>query len=164
VALVTVPVTFAPVKEVKPEPLPVITPEPVFNVPDTFTPVPVIIKVVLPTAVMFTLPFAAGIATFEFPFACVPNKLPTKVVAVMALFAIFALIPVTFSSATLPLADVEVPAKYTVVFTDVLLNTAAAFVAEVALVAVPDNEPTNVVAVILLFAKFALMPDTVFNA
>jgi hypothetical protein len=110
--------------------------------------------------------FCSNAAAFvaDVALVAVPLNEPTNVVAVMALFAMLALMPVTFSSATFPLAEVDVPAKYTVVFTDVLLNTAAAFVAEVALVAVPLNDPTNVVAVILLFAKFALIPDTVFNA
>ena len=38
-----------------------------FNVPVMFAPVPVITRVVLPTAVMLTLPSAEGIATLEFP-------------------------------------------------------------------------------------------------
>ena len=69
--------------------------------------------------------------------------------------------PVTFSRATLPFAEVAVPNRYTVAPVDVLLSTAVALVA---VAAVPLSVPTNVVAVIALFAKLALMPDTVFNA
>ena len=45
-------------------------PVPVFNVPATFTPVPVTTRIfALPTAEILTLPFAAGMLTFELPFA-----------------------------------------------------------------------------------------------
>ena len=40
-----------------------------FNVPATFAPVPVTTTIfALPTAEILTLPFAAGIFTFELPF------------------------------------------------------------------------------------------------
>ena len=44
-------------------------PVPVLNVPATFTPVPVTTSMLaLPTALMLTLPFAAGILTLLLPF------------------------------------------------------------------------------------------------
>ena len=77
VANATAPETLAPVSELNPEPLPVIMPAPVFNVPATLTPVPVTTRILaLPTALMLTLPFATGMFTFELPFACGPSKLP----------------------------------------------------------------------------------------
>ena len=48
-----------------------------FSVPATFTPVPVATSIfALPATDKLMLPFAAGILTFEFPFACGPIKLP----------------------------------------------------------------------------------------
>ena len=104
VALDTVPVTLAPAKEVKLAPDPTnklaettfapvrFPPVPdvtilaavklpvAFNVPATLTPVPVTINILaLPAALILTLPFAAGILTFEFPFANTPTKLPDVV-------------------------------------------------------------------------------------
>ena len=125
-----------------------------FNVPEIFAPVPVTTRVVLPTAVKLIFPFAVGILTFELPFACEP----VNVVAVMVFDAKFAVIPVTILSALLPLLDEVTPARYTVELVEVLVCTAAALVAEVALVAVPLNAPTNVVAVIELLLKLALIP------
>ena len=63
--------------------------------------------------------------------------------------------PETILSEVLPFEDDVVPARYTVVPVEVLVWTAAAFVAEVA---VPDNAPTKVVAVMLAFPKLALIP------
>ena len=82
VAKLTAPVTLAPVNELNPLPLPVIIPAPVFNVPATLTPVPVITIMVLPTAVKFMLPFTAGIFTLLLPLACGPSKLPPVILAV----------------------------------------------------------------------------------
>ena len=56
-------------------PVVLILPLPVFNVPDTFTPVPVIVIVVLPAAAIVTLLFAVAIYTLLFPFANAPMKL-----------------------------------------------------------------------------------------
>ena len=64
--------------------MPVITPEPVFNVPATLTPVPVITIIVLPTAVKLMLPLLAGMFTLLLPFACDPNILPNVPFAVTA--------------------------------------------------------------------------------
>ena len=48
-------------------PVVLILPLPVFNVPDTLTPVPVIVIVVLPTAAMVTFPLAVATLTLLFP-------------------------------------------------------------------------------------------------
>ena len=124
------------------------------RLPAMFAPVPVTTSVVLPTAVILTLPFAAGMLTLLLPFA----RVPLKVVAVIVFDAKLAVIPVTILSALLPFELEVTPARYTVFVVDVLVCTAAAFVADVALVAAPDRAPTNVVAVILAFDKLALMP------
>ena len=48
-------------------------PVPVLSVPATFTPVPVTTRILaLPTALMLTLPLAAGMLMFELPLACAP--------------------------------------------------------------------------------------------
>ena len=59
-------------------PVVVMMPVPVFNVPATLTPVPVIVNVVLPTAATVTLPLAVAILTLLLPFAHVPMILPPK--------------------------------------------------------------------------------------
>ena len=70
-------------------------PVPVFNVPAMFAPVDVTTKVVVPPAVILTLPPLAGIATLLVPLAktpvILPDTLPTKVVAIIAPFARLAL-------------------------------------------------------------------------
>ena len=81
----------------------------IFALPDTFAvpvmlaPVPVTTIVVTPAAVIFTLPFDAGILTLLFPFANIPPMLPvilpTNVVAINAPFAKLALINVLLARA-----------------------------------------------------------------
>ena len=70
VALDTVPVTLAPVIELRPEPLPVITPEPVLRVPAIFTPVEVTTNTLAtPATLVVTLPLTPTISTLLVPFA-----------------------------------------------------------------------------------------------
>ena len=62
-------------------PVVLMLPLPVFNVPDTFTPVPVIVIVVLPAAAMVTLLFAIAIFTLLFPlliFELLPVAMPVN--------------------------------------------------------------------------------------
>ena len=46
------------------------------TVPAILAPVPVIVNIVLPTAVMVTFPLLVAMLTLLFPFACGPIKLP----------------------------------------------------------------------------------------
>ena len=55
-----------------------ILPAPMFNVPATLIPVPVIVNVVLPAAAIVTLPFAVPKNTLLLPLANVPIMLPPK--------------------------------------------------------------------------------------
>ena len=82
----------------------------------------------------------------------------------MEAFAKLALMPVLMTAELFPLALLVVNVGYTVVAVEVFCSRAAALVALVALVAAPLSVPTNVVAVIALLARFALIPDTVFSA
>ena len=60
--------TFAPTNELNPLPLPVIIPTPVFNVPATLTPVPVIMSTLaLPALLILTFPLIVGISTLLVP-------------------------------------------------------------------------------------------------
>jgi hypothetical protein len=64
---------------------PVIRPD-IFDVPAIFAPVAVITRTLaVPIADILTFPFAAGMFTFEFPFACGPIKLPTSTLAMKLL-------------------------------------------------------------------------------
>ena len=129
-------ITLAPVK-LPPPPVPVDIVPVTTKLPDTFAtplifaPVPVTTNILaLPTALMLTLPLAAGIFTLLFPFACTPIKLPTVA------------LPDTDSDASVP----------------VLVIFGCAFVVTVpAVVAAPLNVPTNVVAPML---PTLALPDT----
>ena len=93
-------------------------PVPVFNVPATLTPVLVTTKTLAtPFDEILTLPAAAGMLTFELPFA----RAPVNVVAVIVFDAKLAVIPVTMFSALLPFEDDVTPAKYTVEEVEVLV-------------------------------------------
>ena len=86
-----------------------------------------------------------------------PDNAPTNVVAVIDALPKLALMLVLITADELPFADEVVNIGYTVVEVDVFCNSADALVALVALVAVPDNAPTNVVAAIDALPKLALM-------
>ena len=95
----------------------------------------------------------------------VPLKLPTNVVAVILAFAKLAVILVLITAAELPAVLRVVNVGYTVVDAELTLCVnAVAFVAVVAVVAVPDKLPTKVVAVIELLAMLAKMPVTFSRA
>jgi hypothetical protein len=106
---------------------------------------------------------AALVALVALPAeVAVPDKLPTNVVAVILALAKLAVMPVLITAAELPAVLRVVNVGYTVVEAELTLcvNAVAlvAVVAVVAEVAVPLRAPTNVVAVILAFAKLAVMP------
>ena len=80
---VNVPVEVNPVVPMLPT---LALPVPVFNVPATLTPVPVTTNTLaVPIADMLTFPLAAGILTFELPFACTPNKFPPVMLPVVVI-------------------------------------------------------------------------------
>ena len=62
-------------------PVVLMLPLPVFNVPDTLTPVPVTVNVVFPAAAIVTLLFAIAIFTLLFPlliFELLPLAIPVS--------------------------------------------------------------------------------------
>ena len=107
------PAVTLPVPVIWPEPKPKLPtlalPVPVLKVPATLTPVPVTTRIfALPTAEILTLPFAAGILTFELPFARGPIRLPALMlpVPVLKVPATLTPVPVTTRIFALPTAEI----------------------------------------------------------
>ena len=113
-------VTFALVAPI----LPTLASPVAFSVPVMLAPVPVTTNMfALPTALILTLPFAAGILTFELPFATGPIKLPTLTLPVAVIAVILALVAPILPTLALPVA-LRVPATLTPVEVAIILAVA----------------------------------------